>query len=250
MKSAKWTLLEAVGRVLVGSRMTNALFRLRRHAAALLPALALGCAHGGQTGEETTGACEETRQALAPGERSPLGFGADEVLATASATSAGLEWLSTDPAYGPESGASELTLSLDALGTATFVKSRTLDGREEYPCADRVEVDVATTLATSGGALDEAFEGTLRSTSAKRAELSQVFENGDVGGALSFDEESLAGRTILRVTLDASFGGGAVSGVVSAGVEQRFGGDENGTASFRDMVIACFGEPTAGCPQP
>jgi hypothetical protein len=225
--------------------MTNAVHRLRRHAAALLPALALGCADGGQTGEETTVACEETRAALAQGEDSPLGFGADEVLATASVERVALEWLVTDPAYGPESGSAELTLALEALGPAAFVTSRTLDGREAFPCFDRVEVDVAVTLGTSGGALDENFDGRLQATDATTATLTHVFENGDVDGTLSFDEASLAGRRVVRVTFEASFSDGAMSGALSAGIEQVFGD----TASFQEPAIACFGESTARCPE-
>lgn len=225
--------------------MTNALLPLRRLAAALLPALALGCAEGGQTGEETTLTCEETRATLEDGEDSPLGFGADEVLATASADRAALEWLETNPAYGPERGTSELTLSLDALGTAAFVTSRTRDGREAVPCADRVEVEVAVTLATSGGALAEQFDGALLATEPTTATLSRVFEDGVVDGTLSFDEASLAERRITRITFESTFSDGAVSGTLSAGVEQVLGD----TVGFQDLTIACFGAATDRCLQ-
>jgi hypothetical protein len=228
--------------------MTNALSRLQ-HAAALLPALALGCAaEGGQTGEETPGSCSETRTALEPDEDSPLGFGAEEVLVTASADRAALEWLATEPAYGPESGTAELTLSLEALGTAAFVTSRTPDGRRAFPCEDRVEVDVAVTLATSGGALAESFEATLRAEDANEASLWHAFQNGDVEGTLSFDEDALAGRTLERVTLDARFYGGELSGSLSAGIEHRAGSASDGTASFQEITIACFGAATDRCP--
>ena len=244
MKSAKWTLLARVRRVLVNAPMTSAVFHLRRAAITLLPVLALGCADGGQTGEETTAACNETRSALEGDEDSALGFGADEVLATASAHDATLEWLVTDPAYGPESGTAELTLSLDALGSAAFVESRTLDGRAAYPCLDRVEVDVTVALGTSGGALDETFTGELHATEASVAALSHVFDDGDVEGTLSFDEASLAGREVKRITLDARFGEGALSGSLSAGIEHSFGE----TASFQELTIACFGGATERCP--
>jgi hypothetical protein len=209
----------------------------------LLAGLALGCA-GGQTGEETTLACHETNTPLAADEDSSLGFGAADVLATASASRAALEWLATDPAHAPESGTSELSVSLESLGTARFVSSRTPDGREAYPCADRVEVDVAVMLGTSGGALAESFEDELHASESTAVQLSHVFENGDVGGTLSFDTASLAGRTVERITFDANFSGGALSGVLSAGIEQVSGD----TASFQDLTIACFGA-TDRCPQ-
>jgi hypothetical protein len=209
----------------------------------LLVTLALGCA-GGQTGEETNLACHETETPLAADEDSMLGFGAADVLAAASASRAALEWLATDPAHGPESGTSELSVSLEALGTARFVSSRTPDGREAYPCADRVEVDVAVTLSTSGGALAESFEDELHASESTSVQLSHVFEDGDVDGTLSFDAASLAGRTVERITFDANFSDAALSGVLSAGIEQVSGE----TASFQDLSIACFGA-TDRCPQ-
>jgi hypothetical protein len=212
-------------------------------AVTLLFALAGGCA-GGQTGEETSLACHETQTPLGPYEDSSLGFGAADVLATASANHAALEWFATDPAYGPESGTSELSVSLEALGTARFVSSRTPDGREAYPCADRVEVDVAVMLGTSGGALAESFEDELHASESMSVQLSHVFENGDVDGTLSFDAASLAGRTLERITFDANFSSGALSGLLSAGIE-RVSGE---TASFQDLTIACFGA-TERCPQ-
>jgi hypothetical protein len=225
--------------------MTSALCPLRVPAATLFAALAFGCA-GGQTGEESgEPACHETRTALAADEDAPLGFGAGEVLAAASARSAALEWLVTDPPYGPEGGTSELTVSLDALGTAWFVRSRKRDGSESFPCWDRVDVDVAVMLATSGGALAESFEGELRAKESTVAELMHVFEDGDVDGTLSFDSASLAGRTVERITFDASFSGGALSGSLSAGIQQISGE----TASSQDLTIACLGGATDRCPQ-
>lgn len=243
MKSANWTLLAVGRRVLLNSPMTSPLLRLPRMAAALLPMLALGCADGGQTGEETTLVCHETRTALAAEEDSPLGFGADEVLDAASARRATLEWLATDPSHMPESGLAELSVSLAPLGTAAFVQSRAADGGEAPPCQDRIEVDVRVTLATSGGALAETFDGKLRTSEPTTAELFHVFKNLD--GTLSFDAASLAGRKVTRVTLDASFGDGALSGRLSAGIEQVSGE----TASFQDLTLACFGDSTELCPQ-
>jgi hypothetical protein len=223
--------------------MTSALFRLRRPAAVLLPALVFGCA-GGQTGEESTLACLETRTPLEAGEDSALGFGTDEVLSAASASSAPLEWLETNPPHAPESGTAELSVSLEPLGTAAFVKSRAPDGRETYPCADRVEVDVQVMLATSGGALAETFDAKLATSESTTAELSHIFANGNVEGTLSFDPASLAGRRVKRVTFDASYGDGELSGTLSAGIEQVSGD----VASFQDMTIACFGDATGRCP--
>jgi hypothetical protein len=225
--------------------MTRPVLRLRRTAATLLPVLVLGCASGGQTGEETTVACDEIRSALEPEADSPLGFGADEVLAAASARRASVEWLATNPAHMPESGTAELSVSLEPLGTAAFVQSRALDGRQTRQCMDRIEVDVRVTLATSGGALAESFEGTLLATEPSVAELSHVFVNGDVEGALSFDAASLAGRKVRRVTFVASFGDDALTGTLSAGIEHVSGE----TGSFQDLTIACFGDATDRCPQ-
>lgn len=243
MKSAKRTLKSNGPHVLLNSPMTSILLRLRRPAATLLPVLALGCA-GGQTGEETTVACNETRAALEADENSPLGFGAEAVLTAASANSVTLGWLATEPPHQPESGTAELSVSLEPLGAAAFVQSRAADGSEKYPCADRVEVDVRMALATSGGALAEVFEGTLRASEPTAAELSHAFIDGNVAGALSFDAASLAGRKVKRVTFDASFAEGALSGVLSAGIEQVSGE----TASFQDLTIACFGGATERCP--
>jgi hypothetical protein len=223
--------------------MTSILLRLRRPAATLLPLVALGCA-GGQTGEETTIACEETRAALEADEDSPLGFGAGEVLTAASASSVTLEWLATNPPHRPESGTAELSVSLEPLGAVVFVQSRATDGSQRYPCADRVEVDVRVALATSGGALAEMFESKLRASESTVAELSHAFEDGNVAGALAFDAASLAGRRVTRITFDGSFAEGALSGALSAGIEHVSGE----TASFQDLTIACFGGATERCP--
>jgi hypothetical protein len=224
--------------------MTSSVLRLRRTAATLFPVLALGCASGGQTGEETTVACDETRSALEAEADSPLGFGVEEVLDAASARSAALEWLATNPPHTPESGTAELSVSLEPLGTAAFVQSRALDGRQTRQCLDHIEVDVRVTLATSGGALAETFDGKLRATEPSVAELSHVFVNGNVEGTLSFDAAALAGREVRRVTFEANFGDDALSGSLSAGIEQVSGE----TGSFQDLTIACFGDSMDRCP--
>jgi hypothetical protein len=126
------------------------------------------------------------------------------------------------------------------------VKSRAPDGDESPQCLDHVAVDVRATVATSGGALAETFDGRLLATDPDVATLSHTFKDGNVDGTLSFDAASLAGRRVVHVTFVAIFGDGALSGTLSAGIEQVSGE----TASFQEPTIACFGGAAGNCPPP
>src|SRR5688572_8803580 len=78
--------------------------------------------------------CSEEETELEPTEQTPLGFSADSVLQLAVGEHRqSLAWLDANVEYGPESGRSEIVLTVESLGTARFVdrEVQTRSGEEE-----------------------------------------------------------------------------------------------------------------------
>lgn len=219
--------------------------------AALLSPLTQGCATsapGGQTGEEP-GACWTKFTPLALTAVSPLGFSAQDSLNLAAGEhSATLHWIPGERAYGPESGDSQLTVTITSLGTARFATRDGAQGVTELSCSPSVLTDVAVELDTAGGALHERFQSMLVAPRAESATLSAALLGDHIAGSFAFDPAALSGERLVRLTIDSSFSSDAFSGAIGAGIEQAQSGD---VTSLENVPLACWGgtavAPQAGC---
>jgi hypothetical protein len=213
-------------------------------AAALLVASAACCA-GGQTGDEGDAArCEQKPQQLALGEVSALGFSAARALALAEgAHAASFEWQpSTTVPYGPEAGPAELSLEVQSLGRARFVRRSWGEGSIRLDgggcCQDAVQIDVRVTLRTSGGALNETFDTKLEATKPDVAYLSLLLKP-PLTGSLAFDEQALGDAHLEDVQLDVRFAANELSGSIIARIESE------PSAPGSDGVVSLTIEPLA-----
>jgi hypothetical protein len=207
-----------------------------------LGASASGCA-GGQTGHEgVPGECREERTPLELTEASPLGFSAADMLSFAEGEHvATIEWQPIEVPYGPESGSSQLTLSIESLGRARYV-----DRGEDACCFAAVQVDVRVTLGTRGGALGESFVTVLEARSADAASILAII-TPPLGGSLSFDQQALGSERFIRLELSAHFEAKSFSGGLRAGFEDTSHADgPNGVVGFRSPEIARWGAIGSG----
>ena len=173
---------------------------VRRIPTLLAVSLAFGCSHeGGQTGEESNEQCPAELSVLELDAQSPLGFSARDTLSLAEGEHrAAFEWLpSTSYPYGPESGASELRVTITGNGSARF--ARVTDARESLNSRDHLELPVVVTLSTSGGAFAERFSATLQATERERATLSHALPAKAVSGGFALQGEEPFNR--IEVTL-------------------------------------------------
>ena len=155
---------------------------------------------------------------------SALGFTAAEVLEMAAgervspmAWGAGLADPLATVEFGPEAGAAELTVTVEyAGGEVRYVKSTPDYGEFDggyAVCNDRLEVDVAVTVRSSGGALDESFVGALRATTPRIATIERSIALADLGGALALTKVEPAEVSVgdlsleIGITEDGLFGG-------------------------------------------
>jgi hypothetical protein len=119
------------------------------------------------------GNCEETESDVDAAQPTALGFSAQDVIALVSGEHrASLSWLeSANVDYGPETGRSEITFTVEAIGRPRFIdrEPRPRPGGTEIDlpelfapsCGDSIELDVRMSVATEGGALDELVETTV-----------------------------------------------------------------------------------------
>lgn len=207
--------------------------------------LVFGCAeHGGQTGEETDHGCVETKTALELLQPSPLGFSAQDLLdTTGNALTASGSWSPVaNLAYGPESGASSLSLSLGVMRQAAFVTSK-VSGNQAITletCADRVEVTLTASASTTGGAIDEQFQTVLKATSTDDVSLWQQFDPAQLSGQFAFDPQALGAKRFTRLTLSGHWLAGGFFAELSAGLEESSGSGAGSSVSFTNAPIACF----------
>ena len=214
-----------------------------RLAAALPVALSAlgGCGGqaGGQTGEETDDGCVFTTSSLSLQERSPLGFSAGQVLALAEGQqSASFGWLQTPGfAYGPESGAGQVTTRTSAAGAASFARA---DVQRSQPnCHDQVRVPVSVALATAGGALDESFAVELISETADEAAVTELVPSAELKGTFAFVPGTLGGRRFARLEINLRFRPDGSAGYLLAGIES--GDPAGGSVSYQALPLACWG---------
>lgn len=187
---------------------------------------------GGQTGDENrdTGGAGSTGQGSLCGEvhRRPVQSADEELapglserslmeLATGQWTERlywndSLELAATGTVgFGPESGVTELSLTLTATGAPAEVVehgagwdagsggSGSLPGPND-PCAPALELPVEVKLDSSGGAFAERFETVVIAKSSKLARFDQTLPAADLAGALRFDLASREGTSLSRLS--------------------------------------------------
>ena len=210
---------------------------------------ALACT-GGQTGEEGDARCRAERTPLTLDEVSPLGIAPNDLWAlTHGGFSIPLTWLPvTGLEYGPESGASTLTLRLENARAPVYIHSEYRAPATELlylACADSLELTADAALSSAGGALDESFEATLTAQNATTTLLLKDFDPGKLGGALALQPAAPSLR-VPRLSFQVQWTADGASGLLAAGLEQT----SSAATSFRLAPLACFG-PTSGrndCP--
>ncbi|MET0412328.1 MAG: hypothetical protein ABW217_13585 [Polyangiaceae bacterium] len=198
-----------------------------------------------EEGAAASGRCDEGVADIELDAPSALGFSASQVLEFAGGEhTVSLAWLE-DPiaSYGPESGRSAITLTIEPLA-AQFVDRSFKTSSEDvgFPtvdsddprdsCRDSIRLDVRVGVSTAGGALAETVETTL-----------DAFAPDFVSGFLSFDVNELMGSfeaepalprsntELTRSSLQLSFGlsqHGAVGSLVLFNVFRNLGGNTEG----------------------
>jgi hypothetical protein len=237
--------------------MTRCLRTLLSAALATALASSAGCA-GGQSGHEGEASlCEETKTELAAHETAPLGFSPSEVLALAEGEhTAAFEWQrSSNVPYGPESGQSELTLTVTNLGAYQFVarelRETSAISEQAGCCPDALQVSVRVALRTSGGALDETFDAVLEAQGAGAAALTWLIAP-PLQGSLTFDQPALGNAKLDGVLLEARFGPTGIGGYLDAGFEDAAPGDDpDGAVMHNTMRLAEWGSLDSAlmCPE-
>lgn len=202
---------------------------------------------GGQFGEEVTSGCEPVSSTpLGLDEAAPNGVEPGALLDLAVGTHEHLlTWLQLD-------ATTDLTLTIEAGDAAAYVdyewQSSGDDGSgtlmaPAIGCVDMVEIDIAVTLSTADGALDESFEATLTGDSNDLASFRWSLD--DVEGSFDPWDHAPAGSDYdemgasLSVELDASGAHGTIDGQGEGTV-----GDPNDpdSAVYAERVeIATFG---------
>jgi hypothetical protein len=190
-------------------------------------------------------------------EDSPLGFSAADILAFSEGThEEAIRWNPqlSGVTLSPESGEQEITITVTASGEPRFVQPKPPEnnGEEdllidiESGCASWVEIDVDVTVETSGGALDETFEGLLRAQSPLTSSIFYGPDPDELGGdfavAVSGDFE---GFTLAQLGLNVRFSAYGVGGTFN-GLLQRVTGDAVTAGPGGMKPFADFGAGTCG----
>jgi len=183
---------------------------------------------------------------LAVAEPSPLGFSAQDSLDLAAGEHAAtLHWLTTtNYSYGPESGDSQLTVTITSLGSARFATQDNQAALDDLLCRPSVLTDVTVEFDSAGGAFHERFRGVLMASNADSATLSATLLGTHLAGSFAFDPATLAGRALAQITLNLHFSAGSFSGAISAGIQETQGSGTNSSVSFENVPLSCFGDAT------
>lgn len=191
-----------------------------------------GCAGTsiGDPFETAGGGCKpEPRELDSLDSSTPLGITPAQVLAVAAGEHqvTALWSESQGPfAFEPERGTGKLMIEVEPRATKPrFVEYRvesSNDGIElgTLPCAPEIEVDVSVRIKSEGGALNEAFDSTLRAQSKRLVNLSKSFEPEQLKGALQLSA-SPARAELDNWSLALSFSEFSVSGSLTGSATER-----------------------------
>ncbi len=169
---------------------------------------------GQQTDGNTAGHCAETAQDLDLAEPTALGFSAGELLDfVAGQHTESLRWLEGNGEFRPETGTSELTVTVEILGSPRYVTRTHATGSGDgvltdiaVDCNDSVQVDALIHFASSGGALDEVVETTVEAFSGDFAQARVSFELDSLDGSFEADVEPPPNMVLTRAALDLTLG--------------------------------------------
>lgn len=188
---------------------------------------------------------------------SALGFTAADVLSVAAGAhespmmwGAGIADGPVQVAFGPEAGAGKLTVGVTYQGgEVRFIDSTPKDtglegdGGFGAQCTDRLEVDVAVTLDSEGGAFAESFTAPLRATSRGIAKIAHELALADIQGSFAVTKLEPANATVAPIALDIGISGAGLFGGASSFVEIT----EGDTASAGALSIARWPAEDSAC---
>lgn len=202
---------------------------------------------GGQTGDlsgqndkggENTGGdqCNDVLHPLASlDEATSLGFSAGQILEFAAGEfKTPLVWgQPSNVSFGPESGTGELTMNVSYEGGALyFVESTPKEGGQEggeiglvgSGCSNSLRMDVTVSVQTAGGALNEAFEASLETSSRFAAEFNEPLEPASLNGSFEILSVEPAEGQVKQFGLSATLTPFGVTGTLSSIVEVHYPG--------------------------
>ncbi|AUX41652.1 hypothetical protein SOCE26_030740 [Sorangium cellulosum] len=184
-----------------------------------------GASAGGQIGGVTENAgdgCDHEKEDIGLDEASPLGFSANDALATvAGERSAELVWA--------KGGTTTATFSVGAPTAARFVRSTEGTGSglglaELAPaegCADHLEIDVPLGFLTGDGAFAELLPATLRASQAGAATFHHDLDLDALEGTYEVTEVDPSEFRKVYVYLSGTLSADAVIGGVSGIAESH-----------------------------
>ncbi len=213
------------------------------------------------------GGCEEQVTVLAGVDAmSALGFSAADVLSVAEGQHEGpMLWgagIADGPvqvAFGPEAGAGKLTVAVAYQGgEVRHITSTPKQGDYEGDggalalCNDRLEVDVAVTVDSEGGAFAESFDAPLRATTRGIGKIAHELALADIQGSFAVTKLEPANAKVAPIALDIGISGAGLFGGASSFVEVSEGDTASAGAltiarwPAEDSVCAEYGEAPVG----
>jgi len=208
-----------------------------------------------EPGEVSGGNCEREVEPLSGLDATTaLGFTAADMLALAAESGEiAIGWRETgaDLTYGPESGEGTLEIAVTPKGTAPrFVDQRPRTSTSGGPepalgeigtigtiCPDLLELDVSVQLKSGGGALDERFDGVLRSTSGRVARVYKQLDASALRGSFEAELRSLKDAEWKSVQLDLSFSAFGAAGSMMLGFAQPASAGPTAAATQTPAIV-------------
>jgi hypothetical protein len=190
------------------------------------------------TGEEGNlgGNCEETEVELDPSAQTSLGFTAQSVLDfVVGEHSSSLAWLDATEEYGPESGRSEIALTVTPLGPPVLVdrepraasngdseEGGLLLGEIYSPCNDSIRIDVSIAVTTARGALDEVVETSIVANASDFAQGRFSLDLANLDGSFEATPTAPRNTEITRSSLVAELGFSTLGSVGAFSLQSEF----------------------------
>jgi hypothetical protein len=190
-------------------------------------------------GENTAGeGCVETEVELDPSAPTSLGFSAQSVIdLVVGEHASSLAWLDANVDYGPESGRSEITLTVTPRGAPVLVDGEprpagSFNGEEGgpaiglaeiySPCHDSIRFDVSIAITTAGGALNEVVETSIEASASDFARGRLSLDLTGINGSFQAAPEAPVNFELTRSSLVAELGFSALGSVGAFSVQSEF----------------------------